>query len=206
MNETNLVTLGNPWKETFTVPREHNLMVLKLQDHSWVTVCRNDEVVFSSESRDCSRSFSISPGTYTIQTDGKVESVASEPSPVFSAEEIEQGMPTLLSLTSDAPDQHIVDQVGEIPADGTSFCTISLEKVPLGAASLPEDQQQDEIFLRTTGGVLMDENGINRIRSVQLQAGQAKFRLVSESTPKFVTVYAFGRNPNLKAEIQIEFV
>jgi hypothetical protein len=53
----------------------------------------------------------------------------------------------------------------------------------------------------------MDAEGNQRLRSLHLQSGQATFRLVSESTPRFVTVTVFGREPSLqKAEIQIEFV
>ena len=63
------------------------------------------------------------------------------------------------------------------------------------------------MFLRTTGGSLLDATGENRIRSVRLKSGRAAFRLVSESSPKVVTVSAFGQGPALlKAEIQIEFV
>jgi hypothetical protein len=100
-----------------------------------------------------------------------------------------------------------VDGVGEIPADGTSFCTITIEKNFLNENPLSDQELQDELFLRTTGGTLMDNTGTERIRSVQLQTGKAAFRLVSESTPKVVTVSAFGREPLLsKAEIQIEFI
>ena len=46
-----------------------------------------------------------------------------------------------------------------------------------------------------------------RIRSLKLRSGRAAFRLVSESSPKIVTVSVFSRDPLLsKAEIQVEFV
>jgi hypothetical protein len=121
-------------------------------------------------------------------------------------EQLQQGLPAQLYLTSDAPDHHIVDGVGEIPADGTSFCTITVETVTLDGTPLT-GQAQDEVFLRTTGGVLLDAAGENRIRSVTLKSGRAAFRLVAEASPKVVTVSAFGQGPALlKAEIQIEFV
>jgi hypothetical protein len=68
-------------------------------------------------------------------------------------------------------------------------------------------EHKGEVFLRTTGGVLLDASGEKRIRSVTLKSGRAAFRLVSEASPKVVTVLAFGQGPALlKAEIQIEFV
>jgi hypothetical protein len=68
-------------------------------------------------------------------------------------------------------------------------------------------EDNDEIFLRTTGGVIMDDKGVQRIRSLRLQSGRAAFRLVSESSPKIVTVSVFSRDPLLsKAEIQVEFI
>jgi hypothetical protein len=66
---------------------------------------------------------------------------------------------------------------------------------------------EDELFLRTTGGVLMDDKGGQRTRSLRLRSGRAAFRLVSEASPKIVTVSVFSRDPLLsKAELQIEFV
>ena len=128
------------------------------------------------------------------------------PFQVLPREELQQNENAILQLTSDTINRHIVDRIGEIPADGVSFCTITVQKVVLGGISSVKNPQQEEIFLRTTGGILMDEVGENRIRSVRLNAGQAKFRLGSERNPKIVTIYAFGYNPMLKAEIQIEFV
>lgn len=111
-----------------------------------------------------------------------------------------------LRLATDAPDRHVVDGMAEIPADGCSFCTITIEQVFQDAIlHLPE--QADEVFIRTTGGLVMDAAGQTHIRSLRLQAGQATFRLVSDPNPKIVTVSVFGRSPlSTAAEIQIEFV
>ena len=77
----------------------------------------------------------------------------------------------------------------------------------MNGAAMTEVEHQDELFLRTTGGVIMDEKGEQRIRSLKLRSGRAAFRLVSESSPKVVTVSVFSRDPLLsKAEIQVEFV
>ncbi len=85
--------------------------------------------------------------------------------------------------------------------------TVGTEIVVLDGIFLTRPAQQGEVFLRTTGGVLMDSAGENRIRSVTLKSGRIAFRLVSEASPKVVTVSAFGEGPALlKAEIHIEFV
>ncbi|PSR18696.1 hypothetical protein C8255_06125 [filamentous cyanobacterium CCP3] len=124
-----------------------------------------------------------------------------------SESQIAHDLSNALNLTHHAPDQHIIDGIGEIPADGTSFCTITITKHSLDGTPLTTEEHQDELFLRTTGGLIMDATGETHIRSLHLQNGQATFRLISEASPKLVTVSVFGQNPNLtKAEIQIEFI
>jgi hypothetical protein len=196
-------------EKTVTVPPVHNLLSITLRDHSWVSVSIGDREMVSERSPNPVIEFTMSPGTYILRTDGVIENVISKSHPQISSlvERLQQTAPFLLQLTSDAPDRHIVDGVGEVPADGTSFCTITIEKVALNGTPLADRELQDELFLRTTGGTLMNTAGTERIRSVQLQSGKATFRLVSEPNPKIVTVSVFGREPLLsKAEIQIEFI
>ena len=77
----------------------------------------------------------------------------------------------------------------------------------LSGVAVSGSEHQDELFVRTTGGSIMDEKGEQRIRSLTLRSGRAAFRLVSELSPKIVTVSVFSRDPLMsKAEIQIEFV
>jgi hypothetical protein len=153
--------------------------------------------------------FTLAPGTYVVRTDGKIDSLATEsfrqePS-LF--EQFRQGTPASLALTADAPDRHVVDGIGEVVADGTSYCTIAVQKMDLNGVAVSGSEHQDELFLRTTGGVIMDDKGGKRIRSLKLRSGRAAFRLVSESSPKIVTISVFSRDPLLsKAEIQVEFV
>ena len=53
----------------------------------------------------------------------------------------------------------------------------------------------------------MDAKGQKRIRSLKLRSGRATFRLVSEESPKVVTVSVLGQEPFVsKTEIQIEFI
>jgi len=194
---------------TVTVPQGHNLLVTSLRDHTWVSIASPDRDLATNHTPVPNFSFPVSPGTYLVRTDGVIDSAGSE-----FMESVSRAMarlsvhaPARLRLTSDAPDQHIVDGIGEIAANGTSCCTMTIEAVGADDSPLIEEPQQAEIFLRTTGGVLMDAAGENRIRSVTLRSGRAAFRLVSEASPKVITVSAFGQTPALiKGEIQIEFV
>lgn len=196
-------------QETVTVPQHHNSLVVRLQGHTWVSVSIDTQQVVRTQSPDPVIAFTLAPGTYVVRTDGKIESLATdnfrqEPS-LF--EQLRRGIPAFLTLTSDAPDRHVVDGIGEVVADGTSYCTITIQKMDLNGVPVSGSEHEDELFLRTTGGVLMDDQGGQRIRSLKLRSGRAAFRLVSESSPKIVTVSVFSRDPLLsKAEIQVEFV
>jgi hypothetical protein len=194
---------------TVKVPQGHNLLVTSLRDNTWVSISSSDRHLASNHTPVPNFSFPVSPGTYIVRTDGVIESARSEfmESVDRAMERVSLQQPARLRLTSDAPDQHIVDGIGEIPADGTSSCTMTVEAVGADDVPVSGEPQQDEIFLRTTGGVLMDAASDNRIRSVTLRSGRAAFRLVSEASPKVITVSAFARTPMLiKGEIQIEFV
>lgn len=196
-------------QETVTVPQDHNSLVVRLQGHTWVSVSIDTQLLVHNQSPDPVLAFSLAPGTYVVQTDGKIESLATEsfrhePS-LF--EQFRQGTPAVLTVTSDAPDRHVVDGIGEIAADGTSYCTMTVQKMDLHGVAVSGSEHQDELFVRITGGTIMDEKGEQRIRSLTLRSGRAAFRLVSEPSPKIVTISVFSRDPLVaKAELQIEFV
>lgn len=196
-------------EETFTVPEDHNRLVMKLKGHTWVSVSVKDKEIIKDKSSDSIVGFSLEPENYIIRTDGKIESIISKAvEPVFSPLELfNKKSLSMLYLTSDAPDCHVVDGIGEIPADGTSSCTITVKKVSFDGNILTGEEHSDELFLRTTGGILMDSEKQGRTRSIKLKSGKATFTLVSEDHPKIVTVSVLRKNPLLpKAEIQIEFV
>ena len=68
-------------------------------------------------------------------------------------------------------------------------------------------EHQDDLFIRATGGRIVDEAGERRIRSLKLQSGCATFRLVSEASPKVVMVSVLSTNALISAaNIAIEFV
>jgi hypothetical protein len=196
-------------QQTVTIPQDHNSLVVHLQGHTWAAVSTGIHELVRSQIPAPVIAFTLAPGPYVVRTDGKIESVTTErfrqePSIL---EQLRRGTPALLTLTSDAPDQHIVDGIGEIVADGASYCTVAVQKTDVSGVAMNGSEHEDELFVRTTGGVIMDERGEQRIRSLKLRSGSAAFRLVSEASPKIVTVSVFSRDPLVaKAEIQIEFV
>ena len=198
-----------PVQQTVTVPQDHNSLVVHVQGHSWVSVSTATQELVRNRSPDPVIAFTLAPSTYVVRTDGKLESLTTESfrqAPLLF-EQLGRGTPALLTLTSDAPDRHVVDGIGEVLADGTSYCTITIQKMDLNGVAVSGSEHQDELFVRTTGGSIMDEKGGQRIRSLKLRSGRAAFRLVSEPSPKIVTVSVFSRDPLLsKAEIQVEFV
>jgi hypothetical protein len=196
-------------QETVTVPQDHNSIVVRLQGHTWVSVSTDTQQLVRNQSLDPVIAFTLAPGTYVVRTDGKIESVTTErfrqdPS-LFG--QLRQGTPAFFTLTSDAPDRHVVDGIGEVVADGASYCTVAVQKMDLNGIVVSGSEHEDELFLRTTGGVIMDDKGGKRIRSLKLRSGRAAFRLMSESSPKIVTLSVLSRDPLLsKAEIQVEFI
>jgi hypothetical protein len=196
-------------QQTVTVPQGHNSLVVHLQGHTWVSVSTDTQEFIRNQSPDPVIGFTLAPGTYVVRSNGKIESLATKSfsQPQSLLEQLRQGTPAFLTLTADAPDRHVVDGIGEVVADGNSYCTITIQKLDLNGLAVSGSEHQDELFVRTTGGTIIDEKGARRIRSLTLQSGRAAFRLVSESSPKIVTVSVLSRNPLLpKAEIQIEFV
>lgn len=196
-------------EQTVTVPDGHHLLIVKISNHTFTSVLAGEREIARSRTAVPSIGLSIQPGTYKVRSDGTIESVTSdvmENASLLSGL-ASQGKPACLQVTSDATDRNVVDGVGEIPADGASFVIITLRKVDMSGRPLKGAEDNDEVFLRTTGGLLMDEKGQNRVRFLRLVNGQVAFRLVSEKSPKIVTVSVFAQTPGpAPSQIQIEFV
>ena len=190
------------------VPKHANAVTVAARDHSWVALVQDGVELAREQSGTPETGFMASPGTYAIRSDGTVDraeaataDLPADPLALVGGDEL-----LLLRLTADAPDQHVLDGIGELPADGESSCTITVEKVDASGHVLRRRRDTDEVFLRTTGGMLMEARGSTRIRSVKLRSGRATFRLVSEAFPRLVTVSALGHGSPAPAELQIEFV
>jgi hypothetical protein len=194
-------------EEEIIVTPGQNQLEVHLRDHTLLSILSQGRQILGSHSPDSTQSFFLKPGTYTIRTDGSVEAIRMEAAeapplpipPMFQP-------PTYLEVTSDAPDRHIADGIGEIPANGSSFTTITVRKLDMMGKLLDGPEDDEEVFVRTTGGRLLDESGRAPIRSIQIANGLAAFRVVSDSTPKVVTVSLVRRNAMAGADIQIEFI
>jgi hypothetical protein len=120
---------------------------------------------------------------------------------------IEELRLSFLRLSCDAPDVHPVDGIPEIRADGTSFTTITAQKVDDRGKPQPGNSDNDLLYLRTDYGTLFDADGAQEISSIKLQSGQAAFRLVSEKARRVATVQVFNADANLQnGSIRIEFI
>jgi hypothetical protein len=183
---------------------QDDTIAVRARDHSWVAVLRDGEEIISEQSGRPEVVFVVGPGAYQVCSDGTIEDVSTRALDLPPTTSEPVAAPHLV-LTADAPDRHAVDGVGEIPADGESYCTISVVRIgPDGQPAQPEEARA-EVFLRATGGVLMDNRGRRRLRSVRLRRGRATFRLVSERFPRLVVVHAFERQ-GPSAQLPLEFV
>jgi hypothetical protein len=195
-------------EKEIVVPKGSNAVIVRTRDHAWVALMRDGAELLREQSGSRETRFVAEAGRYAVRTDGAIESV--EPGTIgVPLDPFAPGPgdgPFLLRLTPDAPDRHVVDGIGEIPADGESSATITIEKVNLAGERLTRRGDNDEVFLRTTGGTVTAARKDERIRSVKLKTGQASFRLVAEPTPRLVTVSALGVGAAAPSEVQIEFV
>ncbi len=188
------------------VPDGKDAIVVQARRHTWIDVLGPH----GEQSRDASgapqTTFGATPGPYAVQTDGELVRVAAQRLPAADALALDDPQDAgVLNVTADAPDQHAVDGVGELPADGTSSCTIAIEKRDLAGAPLHRRRDDDEVFVRTTGGTLQDARG-RRVRALRLRNGRAEVRLVSEPVPRLVTVEVLAAPPIAGASVRVEFV
>ena|SRR2546425_5014401 len=120
---------------------------------------------------------------------------------------VEEPKISLLRIRTDASDLHPVDGIPEIKADGTSFATITVQKVNESGEPMLGEDDNDPLYLRTDYGSLWSTDGREEITTVRLERGQASFRLVAERARRVATVQVF--NADLKVRdnnIRIEFV
>lgn len=112
-----------------------------------------------------------------------------------------------LVLQCDAEDIHPVDGVPEIPADGTSFTKISVQKIDERGKPQKGKKDNDSLYLRTDYGTLRSVDGAAEVSTVKLDKGQATFRLVSEKAKRVATVQVLNVDPKLEdVSLLIEFI
>jgi hypothetical protein len=190
------------------ISHEHNTIVVDAADHSWVSLSQDGDERIRESGGAPQVSFPATPGSYLIRSDGILNAVDTTHRPLPAMIPFQQAAdPRLaagagpahtaarLELAADTADRNQADDVAELLADGSSFCTVTVTG--------PADT---EVFLRATGGRIMTADGTARARVVQLTDGRAEFRFVADDAPKLVTLYAFTAEPGLRTELPVEFV
>lgn len=128
---------------------------------------------------------------------------------------------TALLVTTNAKDFHPVDKVPLLAGDGQSFLVFTVQKTDdQGKQLTRKTRDNDTIWLRTTNGSLREDPPTQQqsgrgaaadaslpreIRSVQLTAGTATFRVYSENARRLATVTLLPTDPNQRgATVQVE--
>ena len=62
-------------EQLVTVLENHNTLIVYLRDQTWVSIYTKNKEMLREHSPDPILGFTVSPGIYTIHTDGKIESV-----------------------------------------------------------------------------------------------------------------------------------
>lgn len=184
---------------------------LDLAGHSFVNILNKDgQRVATMRGNNPQMSFSLPPGEYSVETDGKATAVTVAAPPVLApAAPLMAGVPFVrrVTLTHDGENLHPVDRAVLLPADGTSHVTCTLQKMDHTGKALAQPEDRDTIYVRTTGGFLQDEGGKPLDYKIALVDGTARFRLVSESVRKVVTVQVLTGQPDLIADqLTVEFI
>lgn len=182
-------------------------LIDRLEPSEYDAVEVNDPVGLAVLARALSR------GTAKVKelTEGKLDVADESPEGSF------------LTVTTNATQFHPVDRVPLIPADGTSFLVITLQKVSLQGTPLTRQTIDNEvIWLRTICGSLRedttapagggkqeisDTEGPREIRSVTLASGTARFRLYSETAKRLATVEMLSANHEMRlGGLRVEFI
>jgi hypothetical protein len=198
------VSQGESMERKITLTQAENKITVAVTNAQSVEVLNASGQMVERKSSDRILSpqiFHLEAGEYQVVTDGQITDITTEAGQTSIVPEFYQ-----LALSSDAKDFHVVDGIGEIPADGQSFTTITIRKLNSSGTPLQEDAHNDEIFLRTNAGFIKDTQGNQEIRSVRLNRGQATFRLYSENHKRLATVQTVSANAFLAdTSISIEF-
>jgi len=185
------------------VEKAHNVVVAHASGHTWIALANDEGELVRDQSGNPETSFVVDRGDYTVRSDGKLKTVSAR---TVEIPQLEAGADAAsLRLTSNVRQKHPVDGVGEIAADGKSHATITVVKLGADGEPLERKKDDDEIFLRTTGGTLENDAG-HPLRAVKLSSGKATFRIVSEPVSRVVTIEAMGAPPLGGAELRLEFV
>lgn len=171
--------------KTFAINKDLAVTTIKVSKASWVAIFNDRaEPVAMDQSGSNTVDFTLTSGEYRACSDGRIETIKTDGKPQVLPDPFVSGA---LFVETDAPDVHLIDGIGEIPADGKSHCTITVTKLDADG-NLTKDS--DVVHIRTTGGTLKatasDRSKV--IRQIKLSAGKGKFVLISDEQPRVVTV------------------
>jgi hypothetical protein len=194
-------------EEKVTIPDGSNAITVDVTNHSFVSILRNGREVVTDRGETGSYRFILSRGDYVVRTDGKLGQVTAsmaELPGIGLRDFLQPGARTgRLRVSAAAPFVHPVDRVGQLPADGKSAATVTVQCVDGDGKVLADAGHV--LYLRATGGSLVSETGAPTSQ-VRLKGGQASFRIVADAVPRFLTITVFGASPGLRAELPFEFV
>jgi hypothetical protein len=112
---------------------------------------------------------------------------------------VEPEQDVALELSTDAPAVSPIDHIPEVPADGESAVTISVQKVSTTSGRpLTGARHSNRLNIRTTAGTLS-------ARQVNLDRGQAAFTLRSSIETVVAEVRVWAEEIPQPATIRIEF-
>lgn len=112
-----------------------------------------------------------------------------------------------LHVTTDAADQHPVDGIPEIPADGKSSVLITVQKIDERSKIQKGKHDNDQLYLRTDNGILRDMNGEKDINRIKLNKGVSKFKLFSQTLKRVANIEILSEKPDLiNTTLRIEFI
>jgi hypothetical protein len=112
-----------------------------------------------------------------------------------------------LHVSCDAPEKHPVDGIPMISGDGTSYTTITIQKIDERKVPQRGEAQNDTLYLRTDHGAIRDVQGDAELGSVQLKNGRAAIRLFSEPIKRVATVQVMSTDPKLPSvDFRVAFI
>jgi hypothetical protein len=115
------------------------------------------------------------------------------------ADFVEPEMDAELALSSDATATSPIDAIPEIPADGNSLTTITVQKKSVASGRpVTGAGHRNRLSIRTTAGTLS-------ARQLNLERGQASFRLRSSTETVVAEVRVWAEGIPRPATIRIEF-
>lgn len=210
--------------ERVEVKDGQNRLKVEMKGQSYVQVTdQQGRAVAHLRGANPSASLLLPPGQYLVTTDGKLLSAAADTVELpkglqliaarvrggasFGGKRTTQTTFEVRLSVSGAVERHPVDGIPVLPADGVSYMEIELRAVDeSGKLIAGAVMSKEEVYLRSTGGLLQDANGNPLKGPAVLVRGKAQVRLVSEPYRRVVTVQVVSEGPTaMGSTLTVEF-